>query len=325
MENLAENNAQYTPSGLARIYAQTVAQDIRGKMVPIRGIYSDKSKYSKRSGRDAICYGGFYYDVLVDEKTGDELTLKIPKNLKSRIIDGNVYAFRGNIENKLKKGRDIALSFLFVPDQILSEATFQDTTRHQNEVKVYEKKRARTEYDVDRALRQFFHNGKRPRISMLYGNNGIVDADVKSALRGVENAYLLIDTRVSFANEDEIIRAIKKAEVRSDIVAIVRGGGSGLEVFDSFDLANMVLDTRIPVIAAIGHDEDDTLVKQIADKAFSTPTAFGNYLREMALGIEGDRKIEEEVNNNILNQSNWGLVCGIAVTAIIFFLLFWKN
>ena len=125
--------------------------------------------------------------------------------------------------------------------------------------------------------------------------------------------------------EDEIIRAIKKAEVRSDIVAIVRGGGSRLEVFDSFDLANMVLDTRIPVIAAIGHDEDDTLVKQIADKAFSTPTAFGNYLREMALGIEGDRKIEEEVNNNILNQSNWGLVCGIAVTAIIFFLLFWKN
>ena len=125
--------------------------------------------------------------------------------------------------------------------------------------------------------------------------------------------------------EDGIIRAIKKAEVRSDIVAIVRGGGSRLEVFDSFDLANMVLDTRIPVIAAIGHDEDDTLVKQIADKAFPTPTAFGNYLREIALGIEGDRKIEEEVNNNILNQSNWGLVCGIAVTAIIFFLLFWKN
>ena len=317
---------QYTPSLLARIYEQTVARDLREKVIAVRGIYRDRNKYSGTGKKNHGCYGGFYYDSLVDQMTGKKLTLKIPEKLKAELQDGNIYLFRGNIENKLKQSKDISLDFLLVSDQILSEEPCEaDEIRHKEETRLYEKKRLRTGFDVDRTLRQLFHSGKRPRVSILYGNNGIVDSDVETALRGTGDSYLLRNARVSLADKNMIIEKIKKIENYSDIIAIVRGGGSGLEVFDDIDLANAVLNTRVPVVAAIGHDQDNTLVKRIADKAFSTPTAFGNYLREMALGIGKDREVEGEVRDDIQKQGSWGLVWGVLFVVGILLLLLWRS
>jgi hypothetical protein len=200
------------------------------------------------------------------------------------------------------------MGIVLVPDQVLSEKIPEvDLTKQQRIAKLDEKRQSRIGYDVDKTLRQLFHSGKSPRISILYGNNGIVDSGVMSALRDVESAYLLREVRVSFTDKDMIIARIKKIEDYSDVIAIARGGGSGLEVFDDIDLADAVLDTKVPVIVAIGHDQDNTLVKRIADKAFSTPTAFGNYLREIALEIVEDEKATEGINDNIQKQNVWGL------------------
>jgi len=204
---------QYTPSLLARIYEQTVARDLREKVIAVRGIYRDRNKYSGTGKKNPGCYGGFYYDSLVDQITGKKLTLKIPEKLKAELQDGNIYFFRGNIENKLKQSKDISLDFLLVSDQILSEEPCEiDEVRHKEETQLYEKKRLRTGFDVDRTLRQLFHSGKSPRVSILYGNNGIVDSDVETALRGTGNNYLLRNARVSLADKNMIIEKIKKIE-----------------------------------------------------------------------------------------------------------------
>ena len=324
MDNLAKKNIPFTPSALARIYEQTVAQDLRGQLITMYGIYRDRSKYLQKGKKNYTCYGGFYYDILIDQLTNTELTLKIHKKLKARVKDGNIYSFRGNVESSLGTGNEIKLGILFVPDQILSERTLEmDTIRRQAIVKLHEKRQLRTVYDVDKALLQLFHSGKRPRIYILYGNNGIVDSDVVSALRGAGKAYLLRDARISFANEDMIMTELKKMEGHSDIIAVVRGGGSGLEVFNSIRLANAVLDMKVPVIAAIGHDQDDTLVKRMADKAFSTPTAFGNYLREMALAVGEDK--EAKVCDDVKKQGNWGIVLGILIVIGMLLFLFGRN
>jgi len=127
------------------------------------------------------------------------------------------------------------------------------------------------------------------------------------------------------AYKQALARDLREAEYYSDIIAIVRGGGSGLEVFDDVELANAVLDASVPVIAAIGHDKDNPLVKEIADKALSTPTAFGNYLREMALVLEEDRTDREGISDNIQGQSIWGYVLGILFLVGMLLLLFWRN
>jgi len=324
MDNLANKNNQYSPSSLARVYAQSVAHDLRNKLITVYGIYKDKSKYPQKGGKNSGCYGGFYYDALVDQTVGNELVLKIHRNLKEKIKDGNIYSFKGNLENKLRIGNEISLGVLFVPDQILSEETFDGKAiRQRDEAGLYEKKKLRTGYDVDKTLLQLFHSGKRPRIYILYGNNGIVDSDVVSALRGTGKAYLLRDARISFANEDTIMTELKKMEGHSDVIAVVRGGGSGLEVFNSIRLANAVLDMKVPVVAAIGHDQDDTLVKRMADKAFSTPTAFGNYLREMALGVGEDKEVK--VCDDVKKQGNWGIVLGILIVIGMLLFLFGRN
>jgi len=323
MQNSAKENDKERPSVLIKTYEQIINQIIQEKITTIHGIYRNKDKYVNKNKK---CYGGFYYDILIDQVTGNKLTLKIPEKLQARVKDGNVYSFKGNMEGKIKKGENILLDVLFVPDQILSEEASQvDFVKRQRIAKLYEKKQSRIGYDVDKTFKQFFHNGESPRISILYGNNGIVDSDVMSALDDAVNKYLLRNTRVSFINRDEIIRAMRKLENYSDIIAIVRGGGSGLEVFDDIDLANAVLNARVPVVAAIGHDQDNTLIKRIADKAFSTPTAFGNYLREMALGVGERREVREEIVGDVQEQSVGGLLWGILFVIGILFLFFWRN
>ena len=51
-----------------------------------------------------------------------------------------------------------------------------------------------------------------------------------------------------------------------------------MDVFNSPALAEACLDLLPPFVTAIGHNDDVTLVQRIADRAFITPTALGEFL-----------------------------------------------
>ena len=60
-----------------------------------------------------------------------------------------------------------------------------------------------------------------------------------------------------------------------DLVIIARGGG-GAEDFLSFNDENVVravFQSKIPIISAIGHETDFTLLDFVADVRAATPTA----------------------------------------------------
>ena len=62
---------------------------------------------------------------------------------------------------------------------------------------------------------------------------------------------------------------------RPDVIIIARGGGSteDLMAFNDEALAKSVYDSAIPIISAIGHETDTTIIDYVSDLRASTPTA----------------------------------------------------
>lgn len=136
---------------------------------------------------------------------------------------------------------------------------------------------------------------------------------------------------LSLSSRDEVISAVEELASRGyDLIAFVRGGGSGLEVFNSLEIAKKVLSLNRPVVSAIGHAADRSLLDSVVDLSFITPTAFGHFLREVAEeAIRRSRLVElekelsrtkERVEN--LSRENFRLkvIIAIAILAVIFML-----
>ena len=104
---------------------------------------------------------------------------------------------------------------------------------------------------------------------------------------------------VQGANAAEtIIEAIKgfhndTYELKPDLIIIARGGGSteDLMTFNDENLALAVYHASIPIISAIGHETDTTIIDYVSDLRASTPTAAA----EKAVPIQ--KELEQTINN----------------------------
>jgi exodeoxyribonuclease VII large subunit len=85
----------------------------------------------------------------------------------------------------------------------------------------------------------------------------------------------------------------RKNTKRHDIVVIIRGGGSqvDLQSFDNYELARKVALLPIPVITGIGHERDETVLDSVAHMRLITPTAAAEFI--VSLAREFDNKIDE--------------------------------
>ena len=65
-----------------------------------------------------------------------------------------------------------------------------------------------------------------------------------------------------------------------DLIVITRGGGSAsdLRAFDAFEVAKLVAEAPVPVLAAIGHHEDSCVVEEVCFQHLKTPTAAAEYI-----------------------------------------------
>ena len=77
--------------------------------------------------------------------------------------------------------------------------------------------------------------------------------------------------------------AVLVSGVQYDAVLILRGGGSKLDLacFDDYDLAAAIAQYPLPVLTAIGHDQDYHVCDMVAHGYVKTPTALADFILEM--------------------------------------------
>jgi hypothetical protein len=71
-----------------------------------------------------------------------------------------------------------------------------------------------------------------------------------------------------------------------DAVLILRGGGAKLDLacFDDYELAAVIAQYPIPVLTAIGHDQDFHVCDMVAHEYLKTPTALADYVMDIYEG-----------------------------------------
>ena len=89
-----------------------------------------------------------------------------------------------------------------------------------------------------------------------------------------------------------------------DAVLILRGGGSKLDLacFDNYDLAAAVAQYPLPVLTAIGHDQDYHVCDMVAHEYVKTPTALADFI--LAMYEDEDARISSYATRIRLAFSN---------------------
>jgi exodeoxyribonuclease VII large subunit len=78
-----------------------------------------------------------------------------------------------------------------------------------------------------------------------------------------------------------VIRALEKAEeIEPDVIVVTRGGGSMEDLwgFNDENLVRRVWDSKIPIISAIGHQVDFSLLDFVADQRCETPSTAAEFI-----------------------------------------------
>ncbi|OFW79966.1 MAG: exodeoxyribonuclease VII large subunit [Alphaproteobacteria bacterium RIFCSPLOWO2_01_FULL_40_26] len=118
-------------------------------------------------------------------------------------------------------------------------------------------------------------------IGVITSSSGAVIEDIKHRIEARCGTHLMIYSSAVQGEKAvfEIISGIRFFNAlkknRPDVLIIARGGGSfeDLLAFNDENLVREVFKSEIPVISAVGHETDTTLIDYVADLRAPTPTA----------------------------------------------------
>lgn len=130
------------------------------------------------------------------------------------------------------------------------------------------------------------------------GTSGHMDFKKQLERNDYGYLYFVEEFRCSVQGDNavtEIVSQLARIQTeRYDLVAIVRGGGSrmDLEVFNSYDLAEKIALYRLPILTGIGHETDLCVSDIVSFQHFKTPTALGSAI------VERTRKFDVQIQTN---------------------------
>jgi exodeoxyribonuclease VII large subunit len=138
-------------------------------------------------------------------------------------------------------------------------------------------------------------------VGILTGADAAARGDLVATIRARFPATTLVvrEARVQGKGAARaIVAALAELNARAevDVVVLARGGGSfeDLLPFSDETVVRAVASSRVPVVSAVGHEQDTPLCDLAADARAATPTAAGALVvpdvRELALALEATRR-----------------------------------
>jgi exodeoxyribonuclease VII large subunit len=263
----------WTPGAVLSLYHQGLANPKRTPFVAV-GVL--------RFGNGKL-YKDWTFDKLEDESGSAWVTVRVPSSVRARVSDGDLVRLRGYLEPQLKPEKG-CIELVFVVSELLSQAVRALDAREARRLEVLRSRLEHPVKAVDALVRERLVRGEHPRIALILGAVAVVGDDVRRAMGSALGAYDLLEVRSNFSRPEGLRETLQRtAQLEGvDVVALVRGGGSGLEALDDPDLAQSALELRVPLVVALGHAVDVPLLARVADASFDTPSSLGAHWRTLA-------------------------------------------
>lgn len=267
----------YKPSELLGIFTSFLSQtDVNRKVIYLRGIYLKNPKHDPRWNSR--------YDTLRDEDTQTEITLQIPQRLCDNLKDGNLVQVGGVLGRRAQNNCHIQLMLVVSRIDVVQEQAIDESEIKRMELR--QKKASVGFKNVDSLLEQLLYTDQRPQVALVFAQTSITMSDFEAGINAAKSAIDFTERRVNFSNSQELVRTLQALdEFDFSVIALVRGGGGGIEKLDELDVLESIVSLRTPIIAAIGHVEEKLFIKQLVDKCAPTPNGLGQYFSEMVESV----------------------------------------
>ena len=267
----------FKPSEIIGILRNHLASgQVNKQVVCLRGIYL-KGQYINQYFHTAN-------DILRDESSNDELTIAMPLSLRDDLENGNVITVRGILDRSItNKG------LIQVQLKVTDVEKLQDLAMSEDEIKRTELRRIKSDKgfkNVDNILESLLYQNKRPQVALIYAETSITHEDFEKGVQAARTHIDFTEFRESFAKTKAFCQLLKRLDTENfDVIAIVRGGGAGLEALDEVELLETLVGMNTAWMYGAGHEGEKLFILNIADKAIAIPHALGTYFRDITDGV----------------------------------------
>ena len=289
----------YNPSELLNIFSDLLArQNTSSKVIFLRGVYF-KQRFNPG--------WAYAYDLLRDENDQQELTIMITQSLRDEIKDGALVQVGGTLTRKVNAKGYIQLVFQVSRLDVVKEQVVSEDDMRKSEIR--NNKSQRGFKNVDAILEEKLYRGEMPLVALVFASTSITMADFEAGKDAAAAHIQFEEHRVSFSKSAELMDMLKylDAEGDFDAIALVRGGGGGIEALDEIPVLECVSELETPLICAVGHVDEKIFIKNIADKVAPTPNGLGTYFSNMVESVIQKRNksravLVEEVKQQYIKQ-----------------------
>lgn len=272
-----ETSVIYTVSDINNFIKAVLTSEEKLKFIRVKGEISNFKAYpsghfyfslkDNDSVINAVMFAGYAKKVIFTPKNGDEVTV---------LASVDSYVPRGSYNLNVFEMEEVGLGQQLIEleklkKQLMKEGLFDESRKRP--INIYPN-----------------------AIGVITAPNG---AAIRDIVTNIKRRYPIADIYVfpslvqGEQAPNELLKAFNKSqEYDLDTLIIGRGGGASedLSAFNDEKLVRAISKSKFPIIAAVGHEIDTTLIDYIADKRASTPTGAAE------LATVDRREIEKEFN-----------------------------
>ena len=289
----------FSPVELVGIYRKFLDKGSTNNVVWIRGIYIQRPNQNPQ-------WAAFYDELRDADNTTQSITLKINRQDRAKLKSNSLVQIGGLIELAANNNGTIQIlvnvtRYEIVKDQFVTE---QDLKR--NEIRIAKSKKGFK--NVDAVLEDKLYRDERPKVALVFASTSITMQDFNAGVNAAAVKIDFTEKRQSFGNATLLATFLKNLDASGyDVIALVRGGGGGIEALDEIEVLQAVSTMTTPIICAIGHVGEELFMKSIADKVAPTPNGLGQYFSEMVEKVTAKRNnsraaLIEEVKKQFIKQ-----------------------